>query len=94
MNKQVKSAYKPPSVVVLVKQLTDKSMSRLYELLRVHGAKGLKIIVESDRPAQALEALRDFLFSNYAFTVEVYIANPGRGYELASKAGSLVAILE
>jgi hypothetical protein len=80
--------YKRPEACVLVLgDVTEKTASRLLRLLRLYGTRGLKlVVVASESTPRKLEALRDFLFSNYAFTLEVYVVSPE---ELSRVVGDL-----
>lgn len=67
---------RPERTIVVHGSIDDKVIKSLNDVLRQHGARGLRIYLlsESNSP-RLLEQIRDFLQSNHAFTVEVYIVS-------------------
>jgi|GEM_PF-4240302 len=69
--------YNRPRHVVVVVGVPDESIVKeLNTYLASHGREGLKLIIATREPSsRVFEALRDFLLSNIAFTIEVYSVN-------------------
>lgn len=54
--------------------INEYVIKELGKLLRIYGHYGLKILISSSsKSSSPLEYIRDFLLSNTAFTVEVYL---------------------
>ena len=71
----VKPYRRPSATVLLYGDVTPSVVEKLRSILRVHGSRGLRIILASHSSPRALEALRDFLHENYTFTLEVYTSS-------------------
>jgi len=86
--------YKRPRHVVVVVGVPDESIVKeLNTYLASHGREGLKLIIATREPSsRVLEALRDFLLSNIAFTIEVYSVSYERLREIIGGEGGLVKI--
>lgn len=88
------STYKPPkATVVLLGDVSGKVLERLSSILRVHGPKGIKLVIAHADLTKSVEVLRDLLFSNYAFTIELYFARPGELHSLVTGSPDVVSVL-
>jgi hypothetical protein len=87
--------YRKPSATVLVYgDITPGVVERLKSLLRIHGSRGLRIIIAPHNTPRVLESLRTFLQDNYTFTVEVYTRSTGfREAESPDGTRDVVAVL-
>jgi len=88
--------YRRPSATVLVYgEVTPGVIDKLRELLRLHGPRGLRIILASHSSPRALESLRDFLHENYTFTLEVYTSSSSLAEKLEKQlvSSEVVAVL-
>lgn len=70
-----KAQYKrPEKIIAICGVINDNVIKALSDLLRREGPRGLKIVLSSGlNSPRALESIRDFLLSNHAFTIEVYV---------------------
>lgn len=86
--------YKQPrATVVVLGGVDNRVVERLSRVLRLHGPRGLKIVVVADNFVEGIETLRDLLLSNYAFTVELYFAKPDELGRYLEDYKSVVSIL-
>jgi len=84
----------PSSSVIILGHVTEKVVTRLQSILRVYGSRGLRIYLVSTASAKVLEALRDFILSNYTFTVEVYTVGGDQAKQIYEREGSsIVSVL-
>ncbi|MCC6035002.1 MAG: hypothetical protein LM567_05890 [Desulfurococcaceae archaeon] len=88
--------YKKPGVTVLIYgEISEKIVDKLRGFLKIHGPRGLRVILVSSSSIKALEYLRDVLLDNYSFTLEVYTASSDLVEKLynANRLGEVVAVL-
>ena len=88
--------YKKPAASVLVYgDITDSIVEKLKNILKLHGHRGLKIILASQSFPRALESLRKFLHENYTFTIEIYSYSSSLIEKLKTTRGDseIVAVL-
>ncbi|MEM4718035.1 MAG: hypothetical protein QXE81_04660 [Desulfurococcaceae archaeon] len=72
----VRKYKRPEKVVVIDSNINESLIKELGKLLRVYGYHGLKILISSSSKSSiSLEYIREFLLSNTAFTIEVYIVD-------------------
>ncbi|MEM0326198.1 MAG: hypothetical protein QW733_04125 [Desulfurococcaceae archaeon] len=83
---------KPTATVLILGEVNERVVEKLRSLLRLHGAKGLRILVASSNVEKNIEALRDFFLSNITFTLEAYFVNPV-DLEKVTSASSVVSVL-
>lgn len=91
----VKPYRRPSATVLLYGDVTPSVVEKLRSILRVHGSRGLRIILASHSSPRALEALRDFLHENYTFTLEVYTSSSSllEKLENINALGEVVAVI-
>jgi len=83
--------YKEPlSSVLILGGANEKALKRLYDLLRNYGRGGLKVYVFASGSAKDLGALREFILSNYTFTIEIYTAGESDLRRVLEREGSRV----
>lgn len=72
-----KALYKKPEKIIVICDVNnDNVIKALSDLLRLEGPRGLKIVLASKLASpKVLESIREFLLSNHAFTIEVYVIN-------------------
>ncbi len=87
----IKPYKRPSATVLLYGDVTPDVIEKLRSLLKVHGHRGLRIILASHSSPRALEALRDFLHENYTFTLEIYTSSSL--LEKLNALGEVVAVI-
>lgn len=87
--------YRNPSLAtIILGRVTEKMITRLQNILRAHGPRGLKIYLVSTGSAKDLEALRDFVLNNYTFTLEVYTVSRDKAEQIYEREGNnIISIL-
>ena len=88
--------YKKPSATVLIYgEISEKIIDKLRDFLRVHGPRGLRVILVNTSSLRAFEYLREMLLDNYSFTLEVYTISSDLVEKLhnSSKLREVVAVL-
>lgn len=88
--------YKKPSATVLIYgEISEKIIDRLRGFLRVHGSRGLRVILVNSSSLKAFEYLREMLLDNSSFTLEIYTTSSDLVEKLysSSKLGEVVAVL-
>ncbi|MEM0005181.1 MAG: hypothetical protein QXE10_07070 [Desulfurococcaceae archaeon] len=88
--------YREPLFTVIVLGEPNKdTVSKLHYILRTRGLNGLRVyIVKDSSSSRFLESLRDFIFSNHTYTLEVFTAEYEQLREIYEKEGDrIVSIL-
>lgn len=88
--------YKEPlSTVILLGVPNKDTVRKLHYILRTRGLNGLRVyVVKDSSSSKFLESLRDFIFSNHLYTLEVFTAEYEQLGEIYEKEGDkIVSIL-
>jgi hypothetical protein len=85
----------PLSTVIVLGEPNKDTVSKLHYILRTRGLNGLRVyVVKDSSSSRFLESLRDFIFSNHTYTLEVFTAEYEQLREIYEKEGDrIVSIL-